>query len=350
MNPSDRKAQEVIEFIDLRIKELDSASDINQINSIGRHIELTLNTDLSYLPELFYFYKFREKTDNFELAASKDIDALKIIIGLLKKIDLKPETSKRVIELKEKLTGLLKSSEVFDDSLNDDEFILWEAELKEILDKYEFKIDVINDFKRNYEINYKGFRFYDGSNHLDLNTPFLQDRIKHQRNLILRIIRNLIERGNKIFNEIKRDKFRCFLTDSEECSKDIKEKSNQVFLAFNYNNGKIKSVMEYIKEILKSYNLEPIIASDRIVSHDFMCKICELIQESKYLLADISSHNLNVGLELGIAIGLNKKTMLISDKDSQEIGDLKRTDSIRYGNDMGSLKKDFQKMLQNILK
>ena len=83
MNPSDRKAQEVIEFIDLRIKELDSASDINQINSIGRHIELTLNTDLSYLPELFYFYKFREKTDNFELAASKDIDALKIIIGLL---------------------------------------------------------------------------------------------------------------------------------------------------------------------------------------------------------------------------------------------------------------------------
>ena len=269
---------------------------------------------------------------------------------MLKKIDSKPVTNIKVIELKKKLKDLLKSSEVFNDSLDDDQFILWEAELKEILENYEFKIDVRNDFKRNEDIEYKRFNFYDGKNHLTIIDPFLQDRIAHQRNLILRIIKNLIEKGSEIFTEIKRDKFRCFLTDSDECSKKIKEKDNQVFLAFDYNDEETKSVIEYIKEILKSYNIEPIIASDKIVSHDFMCKICELIQESKYLLADISSNNLNVGLELGIAIGLNKKTMLISDKNSGEIGDLKRTDSIRYGNDMELLKKDFQKMLQNILK
>ncbi|GAG79174.1 unnamed protein product, partial [marine sediment metagenome] len=240
--------------------------------------------------------------------------------------------------------------EVFNDSLDDDQFIFWETELKEILENYEFKIDVRNDFKRNEDIEYKRFDFYDAKNHLTIINPFLQDRIDHQRNLILRIIKNLIEKGSEIFTEIKRDKFRCFLTDSDECSKKIKEKDNQVFLAFDYNDKKTKSVIEYIEEILKSYDFKPINASDKIVSHDFMCKICELIQESKYLLADISSNNLNVGLELGIAIGLNKKTMLISNKNSREIGDLKRTDSIRYGNDMELLKKDFQKMLQNILK
>ncbi len=343
------KFSKIIDFIDLRIKELKNAKDINQINSIRVHIKINLEADLSEIPEVFYFYIFREKTDNFEIAASKDIETLGIIINLLKKIDLKTVTNIKIIELKKKLSDLLKSSEVFNDSLDDDQFILWEEELKEVLDNYKFKIDVHNDFQRNKDIEYKKFHFYDGKNHLTIIDPFLQDRIEHQRNLILRIIKNLIEKGSEIFAKVKRDKFRCFLTDSDECSKKIKENDNQVFLAFDYNDEKVKSVMEYIKEVLRYNNIKPIIASEKIVSHDFMCKICELIQESKYLLADISSHNLNVGLELGIAIGLNKKTMLISDKNSPEIGDLKRTDSIRYGDDMNLVKKDFQKMLQNIL-
>ena len=109
---------------------------------------------------------------------------------MLKKIDLKTVTNIKIIELKKKLSDLLKSSEVFNDSLDDDQFILWEEELKEVLDNYKFKIDVRNDFQRNKDIEYKKFHFYDGKNHLTIIDPFLQDRIEHQRNLILRIIKN----------------------------------------------------------------------------------------------------------------------------------------------------------------
>jgi len=82
-----------------------------------------------------------------------------------------------------------------------------------------------------------------------------------------------------------------------------------------------------------------------------MCKICEQIQESRFLLADISEDNLNVGLELGIAIGLQKTTMVMANEEFKEIGDLKRTDSIRYNfENVDKLKSDFSNMIVNILK
>ena len=82
-----------------------------------------------------------------------------------------------------------------------------------------------------------------------------------------------------------------------------------------------------------------------------MCKICQQIQESKYLLADMTDNNFNVGLELGIAIGFQKITMLIANENSKEIGDLKRTDSIRYNSEnVEKLKTDFSNMLANIIK
>ena len=97
--------------------------------------------------------------------------------------------------------------------------------------------------------------------------------------------------------------------------------------------------------------LTAIRAKDKIVNYDFMCKICEQIQESRFLLADISEDNLNVGLELGIAIGLQKTTMVMANEESKEIGDLKRTDSIRYNfENVDKLKSDFSNMIGNILK
>lgn len=56
-----------------------------------------------------------------------------------------------------------------------------------------------------------------------------------------------------------------------------------------------------------------------------------------------------MGFELGIAVGLQKVTMLIANENSKEVGDLKRTEAIRYSDDMDKLKRDFSEMLKNVI-
>ena len=145
---------------------------------------------------------------------------------------------------------------------------------------------------------------------------------------------------------------KCFINGSKICTKKIEEKDDQIFLAYDYKNKEVDKIIENeIIPIVIGNDLKPIRAKDKIVNYDFMCKICQQIQESKYLLADITDNNFNVGLELGIAIGFQKITMIIANKNSKEIGGLKRTDSIRYDiENVEKLKSDFSNMLVNIIK
>jgi len=340
----------IIDFIDCRLLELRQVKNPADFKTVKTFIEINLKADLTLLPEIIYFYKFKEFADNFEVDLKTEIDTLLLIRKLLEKLMLRTKIDPEVIKLKSELLNLLQESEIFNNSkIDDDKFCLWESKLKRIFDNFEFTLDFKIDFERNVSIKYKSFQIYDGRNNLEIIIPFLQDRLSHQRSLILRILKNLIEIGKEIFEEKKLYNFHCFVVDSSICNRNIVEKDNQVFVAFDYKDKDIKLIIDYIIPILESYNLKPIIASDKIVNYDFMCKICGLIQESKYVLAEISVQNLNVGLELGLAIGLQKKTMLIANKNSKEVGDLKRTDSVRYGDDLIELKKDFEKMLKSIL-
>lgn len=342
--------EKIIDFIDSRLSELDQLKNPGDLKNIEGFIEINLKADLSLLPELIYFYKFRKITENFEIDLQNDINTLVLIKNLLKKLGLKTEINQEVIKLKLELINLLQESEIFNSNkIDDDSFCLWESKIKKIFDNYNFSLDFKSDFDRNLNIKYKGFKFYDGSNNLEINVFALQDRINHQIGLMLRILKNIIEIGKEILEEKKLYNFHCFVVDSPICNRNIVEKDNQVFIAYDYKDKNIESIIKYIVPILESYNLKPIIASDKIVNYDFMCKICGLIQESKYVLAEISIQNLNVGLEIGLAIGLQKKTMLIANKNSKEVGDLKRTDSVRYGDDLIDLKNDFEKMLKSIL-
>jgi hypothetical protein len=146
--------------------------------------------------------------------------------------------------------------------------------------------------------------------------------------------------------------FKCFLTGSFTCNKEITPNQNGVFLAYEYDNENIYKIIEnYVKPILADYKLEPIIAGEKKFNYDFMCKICKLIQESKYFIADITGLNFNVGFELGIASGLGKDTIIIADEASKESSDLKRTEAIRYKSDnLEDFKKNLYQMISNIIK
>ena len=53
-------------------------------------------------------------------------------------------------------------------------------------------------------------------------------------------------------------------------------------------------------------------------SGDFVCKICQAIQESCVVVADITGSNPNVLYELGLAVGFGKSAILIYDKQASK--------------------------------
>lgn len=160
-----------------------------------------------------------------------------------------------------------------------------------------------------------------------------------------------IENLSSLINENITKKFmRCFLIGTKKCSKNIKENESWVFLAYDYNNIEIEKIIENgVNPTLEKNNLEPKIAKKFKVNYDFMCKICQLIQESKYFIADVSDRNFNVGFELGIAVGLGKDTIIIANKNSKETSDLKRTEAIKYSENIEKFQKDLNDMLKHVM-
>ena len=142
---------------------------------------------------------------------------------------------------------------------------------------------------------------------------------------------------------------KCYLTGHKVCNLDIKEKPDQIFIAYNYKYKNVeRTIEEAIIPALNNLKLNYKIAKLEIRTKDFFCKICELIQESKYFLANLTKPTFNVGLELGLALGLDKSIILIASKRTRLPSDLVRQEVIFYNKDMGKLKQDFIKCFKNI--
>ena len=143
---------------------------------------------------------------------------------------------------------------------------------------------------------------------------------------------------------------KCFLIGTPLYNQNISLKENWVFLAYDYSNKKIENIMNTVSSVLKDFGLESKIAKDVKVNYDFMCKICKLIQESKYFIADITGLNFNVGFELGIAVGIGRDSIIIADESSKEASDLKRTEAIKYSiENTKEFKNNLTEMIKNII-
>lgn len=142
---------------------------------------------------------------------------------------------------------------------------------------------------------------------------------------------------------------KCYLTGNKICTLNIKEKQNQIFIAYNYKYKNVEKVIEEaIIPALNQLNIKHKIAKLEIRTKDFFCKICELIQESRYFLVNLTNPNFNVGLELGLALGLDKEVILIASNRTKLPSDLVRQEVIFYGKDLNKLKFDFIKCLKSI--
>jgi len=101
---------------------------------------------------------------------------------------------------------------------------------------------------------------------------------------------------------------------------------------------------------LNELNVKYKIAKLEIRTKDFLCKICELIQQSKYFLTNLTNPTFNIGFELGLVLGLDKEIILIASNRTKLPSDLVRQKVIFYGRDLNELKDDFINCLNVLIK
>ena len=128
--------------------------------------------------------------------------------------------------------------------------------------------------------------------------------------------------------------FRCFKI-GHKCPHDINTRY-LFFVGMPFDSQYTDSYQYGIKEMLHQNGVDTenkVFKADEQYSNvDILCKICKAIQESQYVIINISGQNPNVMFELGLAYGLNKSVFLIKDARSTEISDLKGLEYTQYSN------------------
>ena len=123
---------------------------------------------------------------------------------------------------------------------------------------------------------------------------------------------------------------KCFKLGIAGCPLNPTERRNKVFVAMPFSD-EYKDSYEYgIKIVLDQTGTEHYKADTEIRNKDIMCKICNELQSCSKVIANISGHNPNVMLELGLAYGLGKDVIVIKDKKTTAISDLGSIEYIEY--------------------
>lgn len=88
-----------------------------------------------------------------------------------------------------------------------------------------------------------------------------------------------------------------------------------IIMEYSYMDENYNAYLYGICEALKFLNLNCLRADSTIESSLILEKIKNMILESNFIIAKIDCKNLNVYFELGYALGLGKKILLLSNKD-----------------------------------
>lgn len=135
---------------------------------------------------------------------------------------------------------------------------------------------------------------------------------------------------------------------SEAIGKPMKLNENEAFviMPFSNNDENDDSYKQGIRPALEALGIKCSRADDNIASMQLLQKIRQCIEECRFIIAKVDSNNPNVYFELGLAMGLNKDILLISEKDLVEKlpSDLNNWECLTYP------KGDYTKLKQQIVK
>lgn len=93
--------------------------------------------------------------------------------------------------------------------------------------------------------------------------------------------------------------------------------TNQAFVIMKFSDRDENSnAYKYgIESALKELDIKCLRADNRINSGQLLQKVKKSIEKSRFIIAKVDSENLNVYFELGLAMGLDKDVLLISEQD-----------------------------------
>ena len=128
-------------------------------------------------------------------------------------------------------------------------------------------------------------------------------------------------------------RFHCFKI-GHNCPHEINKCRYKFFVGMPFDNKFQDSYTYGIKMMLDNNGIDcgkqVFRADEKFSNVDIMCKVCQAIQESEYVIINISDENPNVMFELGLAYGLNKYVILLKDSSTPVMSDLKGLEYIEY--------------------
>ena len=135
---------------------------------------------------------------------------------------------------------------------------------------------------------------------------------------------------------------------SEAIGKTVMFNENEAFIVMRFsNNDENDHAYKYgIQPALKDLGIKSLRADDKIISGQLLSKIRQNIEKCRFIIAKVDSENLNVYFELGLAMGLDKDVLLISEENFviRLPSDLKNWECLTYPNG------NYDKLKQQIVK
>lgn len=104
---------------------------------------------------------------------------------------------------------------------------------------------------------------------------------------------------------------------SEAIGKPIILNENQAFIVmrFSENDDNQNAYLYGIKAALNELNIHCVRADDKLISDQILHNVKQGIERSRFVIIKVDTDNLNVYFELGLAMGLNKDILLISNNE-----------------------------------
>jgi len=94
---------------------------------------------------------------------------------------------------------------------------------------------------------------------------------------------------------------------------ELEPRASGVFVAHPYSSFTVDDFRKTLTETLGQHDLEPEYADEVITTEHILRKICRQIQETRFGIYDLTNWNVNVTLELGIAMALSRPMLLLID-------------------------------------
>ena len=204
--------------------------------------------------------------------------------------------------------------------IRDEHFSPWVERFNSIVTSFN------NDFKR--QVPRQGITNTAYSKSGKTITNAAVDALKSAITNLKSSIDEMIQQENE-----EKHRFHCFKI-GHKCPHEINQLRYKFFVGMPFDAKFQDSYTYGIKMPLDNNGVEcarqVFRADEKFSNVDMMCKVCRAIQESEYVIINISDENPNVMFELGLAYGLNKYVILLKDTSTPVISDLKGLEYIEY--------------------